>query len=278
MLQFETKDRLAKVSQDKYKHNVYIVSVFSKKTYKLLKRYHVSGLPQVTSYTALVQYAKAHQLSLSVSEQSEGSESLEDCADNGKPNVPESSTIQGDTLFIDVETTGLGYRDEIIEIAIIDSSERVLLNTLVKPTRPIPKESIKIHGITNDMVKDAPSFLDVWKKILKIVKGKALYFYNAEFDCRQILQSFGTPFKSRQTISYLNMFKCSSVNCLMMEYADYWGDYDPYHCSYRWQSLLDACNQQKIDCEGLPNHRALGDAIKTRRLWSVRDKWTHLLF
>lgn len=275
MLQFETKDRLAKVER---KQNVDVVSIFSKKTGKLLQTYYVTSLPQVTSYTALVQYAKAHQLSLSASEQSEGSESLEDCADNGKPNVPESSTIPGDTLFIDVETTGLGYRDEIIEIAIIDSSERVLLNTLVKPTRPIPKESIKIHGITNDMVKDAPSFLDVWKKILKIVKGKVLYFYNANFDCRQILQSFGTPFKSRDMISYPSMFKCSSVNCLMMEYADYWGDYDPYHHSNRWQSLLDACSQQKIDCEGIPNHRALGDAIKTRRLWSVRDKWTHLLF
>ncbi|HHJ4165905.1 TPA: exonuclease domain-containing protein, partial [Raoultella ornithinolytica] len=51
-------------------------------------------------------------------------------------------------LFIDTETTGLGEDAEIVEICIIDSHGSIMLNTLIKPTKPIPDEAIAIHGIT----------------------------------------------------------------------------------------------------------------------------------
>lgn len=271
---FETKYRIAQVKRIGINS---IVQVFDRKTKQLLHTYHLRTVPDdFTSYTALVKYAKANQLTLSTSELLEASKNLDSSVDSVIPfNVPASQTI-GDTLFIDVETTGLGYRDEVIEIAIVDVRENVLFNSLIKPSKPISPQSTKIHGITNEMVKDAPSFLQVWKKILNIVKDKDLYFYNCDFDCRMIMQSFDCDFKSKSSICYKHLFKCKSVNCLMIDYAEFWGEYSIYHGSYAWQKLIEACIQQNISIDDVPNHRALGDAVKTSRLWSKRGEWTHL--
>ncbi len=67
--------------------------------------------------------------------------------------------LDNDYLFIDTETTGLGDDAEIVEICIIDSHGFIMLNTLIKPTKPIPDEAIAIHGITNEMVAFAPAGL-----------------------------------------------------------------------------------------------------------------------
>ena len=62
--------------------------------------------------------------------------------------------------FIDLETTGINLSsDRIIEIAIVkvlpDNTRRVK-RKLINPLIPIPAASSAIHGITDDMVKDAP--------------------------------------------------------------------------------------------------------------------------
>lgn len=52
-------------------------------------------------------------------------------------------------VYLDTETTGLGSTDEIIEISIIDDDGSTLLETLVKPSQPIPADSTRVHGITD---------------------------------------------------------------------------------------------------------------------------------
>jgi DNA polymerase III epsilon subunit-like protein len=53
--------------------------------------------------------------------------------------------IEGDCLLLDTETTGVGDGDEVCEITILDASGTPLLNTLVRPTQPIPAEATGIH-------------------------------------------------------------------------------------------------------------------------------------
>lgn len=66
-------------------------------------------------------------------------------------NLMNSWLINSDNFVIlDTETTGLDEHDEIVEVAVIDMSGKVLLNTLVNPIQPIPYEATQIHGITND--------------------------------------------------------------------------------------------------------------------------------
>lgn len=59
-------------------------------------------------------------------------------------------------VFVDTETTGLNKDDEIIENYIVDAYGAILLDSLVKPTKPIPPEATMINGITNKDVMRAP--------------------------------------------------------------------------------------------------------------------------
>ena len=63
--------------------------------------------------------------------------------------------------ILDTETTGLYDDAEIVEISIIDENGGVLLDTLVKPLKPIPAEATAIHGITNEMVATAPTWVAI---------------------------------------------------------------------------------------------------------------------
>jgi DNA polymerase-3 subunit epsilon len=65
--------------------------------------------------------------------------------------------ISQNPVYLDTETTGLEKSDEIIEISIIDAAGQVLLNSLVRPSKPIPMNATAIHGISNDQVQKAPA-------------------------------------------------------------------------------------------------------------------------
>ncbi|MEG4026450.1 MULTISPECIES: 3'-5' exonuclease [unclassified Microcoleus] len=81
---------------------------------------------------------------------------------------------QNDWVILDTETTGL-YDAQIVEIAIIDRLGEMLLNTLVKPSIPIPPEAAYLHGISDAMVGDPPSFPEVYPRIVEVLKDKRVF-------------------------------------------------------------------------------------------------------
>jgi DNA polymerase III subunit epsilon len=97
--------------------------------------------------------------------------------------------------FIDLETTGTNLgTDRIVEIAIVkilpdgtQSIKRKLLN----PEIPISQTSIDIHGITNEMVKDAPTFRQVANELKQMLDGCDLGGYNSNrFDIPLLVEEF----------------------------------------------------------------------------------------
>lgn len=73
-------------------------------------------------------------------------------------------------LYYDTETTGVKQdRDRIIEIAVYDATQDKSFCSFVNPQMPIPMESTEITGITDEMVKEAPSFAEVGKQFLDFV-------------------------------------------------------------------------------------------------------------
>lgn len=88
---------------------------------------------------------------------------------------------------LDTETTGLSPDGggKICEIAVsVSQNGRVVeeFSTLLNPGFPMSPAVIAIHGITNEMVKDAPSFADVLPRLLGILDGCVLVAHNADFD------------------------------------------------------------------------------------------------
>lgn len=96
--------------------------------------------------------------------------------------------------FIDVETTGLSPRTaRICEVAAISfrGEDRVAsLAELVNPGLPIPAEVSKIHGITDDMVKDSPAFGAVAPRLLALLENSVIVAHNAEFDLAFLSMEF----------------------------------------------------------------------------------------
>ncbi len=89
-----------------------------------------------------------------------------------------------DFLLLDTETTGLlkNPNAEIIELSVVSSKRDVLFNSLIKPKYKIPREIGNYTGIFNKDVKDAPVFSDVYNDLKKVIQGKRLVAFNANFD------------------------------------------------------------------------------------------------
>ncbi|MEG4801328.1 3'-5' exonuclease [Microcoleus sp. ARI1-B5] len=149
-----------------------------------------------------------------------------------------------DWVILDTETTGL-YDAEIVEIAIIDRTEETLLDTLIKPSIPIRAEVTDIHGITDVMVADAPTFPEVYSTDAAL-KDKRVLIYNSAFDIKILNHCC-----QLHNLPSLRLRKRS--DCLMEWAAQWKGDWSYYHSYYRYVPLNG-------------NHRALGDCTAALKL------------
>lgn len=158
-------------------------------------------------------------------------------------------------LVFDTETTGLikhpdakpELQPKIVEFGgvLIDSKgvEIDSFETLINPGRAIPEETIKVHGITDEMVKDEPSFLEVQPKIAALFKqADIMVAHNLSFDTGMLLLEL-------EEIGLMN-FPWPALNfCTVQENVGYYG--------YRVK-LVDLYS----DVLGIPlvqNHRAIDD-------------------
>jgi DNA polymerase-3 subunit epsilon len=85
-------------------------------------------------------------------------------------------------VIFDTETTGTDPKfDRIVEFAAVKlrpDGRRVRMRTLVDPKVPIPPEASRIHGITDEAVKGAPTLVETAADILKFIEGADLAGYN----------------------------------------------------------------------------------------------------
>lgn len=162
---------------------------------------------------------------------------------------------EGNFVVLDTETTGL-ERGEICQIAIINSSAEVLLDTLVKPVNPIPFNATQIHGITDEMVQDAPGFVDLLAQLRTILNQTNVIVYNAVYDRKMLHQSAEAAAIDRTDWKLLSDWWCA-----MEAFAQIYGDWNSYRHSYRWQKLTTAARYYRIPVNNA--HSALGDCLMT---------------
>jgi len=158
-------------------------------------------------------------------------------------------------LILDTETTGLGSDDEVVQVALTDVWGKPILYSLARPTKLIPAEATKIHGITNSHVRNVPTGGEVVRQLVEIAGNRPVCIYNAEFDVRMIRQTaraWGISIPSFRDL------------CVMKLFAEYVGEWNSYRRDWKWQKLSDAA--RRCDLGGFSAHDALGDAQMTAKL------------
>ncbi len=91
-------------------------------------------------------------------------------------------------IVLDTETTGLSAEggDRIIELGCVELLNRKLtgnnLHLYFNPGRDSHEDALKVHGITNEFLKDKPKFADMAPQILEYLQGAEIIIHNAAFD------------------------------------------------------------------------------------------------
>ncbi|GBF23193.1 DNA polymerase III polC-type [Candidatus Gastranaerophilus sp. (ex Termes propinquus)] len=123
-------------------------------------------------------------------------------------------------IVLDVETTGLDYtREKIIEFAAVKLVNGEVIEqyeTLINPQQHIRKSSIAIHGITEEMVQDAPNEEEVFPKILEFIGEYPLVAHNAIFDFSFLNRASKRLYNKPLTNKYIDtqeMFKEVHPQC-----------------------------------------------------------------
>ena len=156
--------------------------------------------------------------------------------------------------ILDIETTGGQYNEEgITEIAIYKFDGHEVIDqfiSLINPEKPIQPFVVKLTGINNAMLRSAPKFYEVAKRIIEITEGCILVAHNASFDYRILRTEFnrlGYDFKM-PTLCTVELSKK-----LILEQP-----------SYSLGKLVRSLGIPMAD-----RHRASGDALATVQLFKL---------
>lgn len=103
--------------------------------------------------------------------------------------------LKNPLVFFDLETTGINItRDRIVEISLLKvhpNGKEESKTRRVNPEMPIPPESTAIHGITDEDVKDCPTFKQVAKSLAEMLEGCDMSGFNSSrFDVPMITEEF----------------------------------------------------------------------------------------
>lgn len=147
--------------------------------------------------------------------------------------------------FIDLETTGVNLgTDRIVEIAIVKiltDGTKSIKRKLVNPGMPIPKEASDIHGISDEMVKDAPLFKQIAQELKQMLDGCDLSGYNSNrFDIPLLMEEFlraqvDFDMKGRKLLDVQNIFHKMEPRTLSAAYK--------FYCS----KILEGAHSAEVD-------------------------------
>lgn len=132
---------------------------------------------------------------------------------------------------IDLETTGINLgSDRIVEIAIVKiypDGKKQIKRKLLNPEIPISAVSVEMHGITNEMVKDAPNFRQAANEIKQFLENCDLAGYNSNrFDIPLLAEEFlrvglDFDFSHRKLIDVQKIFHMMEQRTLSAAYKFY---------------------------------------------------------
>ena len=171
----------------------------------------------------------------------------------GLRTVHASSLALGEAPYVvfDVETTGSaagkgGAITEFGALKLVRGEVVDQFSTLVNPGRPIDPFVVRLTGITDRMVSDAPSISEVMPRFEEFVEGCVLVGHNVHFDCSFVTAARGGTPLPNEVLDTLKLARCLV----------------PGLKRYRLSSLVSHFGVRQA-----PNHRALSDAAATTEVF-----------
>lgn len=192
---------------------------------------------------------------------------LKDLPDYSFSNITRTTRLDSifPLVFLDVETTGLyPSKSEIVEVSAIKFEAGMVpvscFTTLCKPSKPIPEEASSVNHITDDMVKDAPSFREIAPALTEYLQGCNVAGHNLDFDLRFIFAHGADLPEGKRFYDTLDLAH------LTIQKSQIW--------NYKLDTL---CDHYRIRRE--KSHRSLSDCYATSKLFSnlVFDKTSRRL-
>ena len=146
--------------------------------------------------------------------------------------------LKNPLLFFDIESTGLNIAsDRIVEISIVKVSpggpgqpnDVEVKTRRINPTIPITPGAQAVHGISDEDVKDCPTFKQVAKSLAKLMEGCDIAGYNSlKFDIPMLAEEFlragvDFDFRKRKLVDVQNIFHKKEQRTLKAAYKFYCG-------------------------------------------------------
>jgi DNA polymerase-3 subunit epsilon len=155
-------------------------------------------------------------------------------------------------IFLDTETTGLSAEngDRVIEIGCVELLHRKLtgnnLHFYLNPERDSHEDALRVHGITNEFLKDKPKFGEVVDQFLEYIEGAEVIIHNAPFDIGFLNKELELQGRKPLT-TYIE----GVIDTLVMAKEMFPG---------KRNSLDSLCDRLEVDNSGRTLHGALLDA------------------
>lgn len=144
-------------------------------------------------------------------------------------------------IVIDIETTGYEYRDDVLQVSVIDGDGRILLNSYVKPyynSRWLPESGITY--IPPEKVADAPELHELIPQLKGVLEScDTVIGYNTGF-----VMSF----------LYFLEYSGKEVKDLMLEFAPVYGEWMDSMQDYKWQSLGTCAHYYGFDWNSMEDY------------------------
>lgn len=164
--------------------------------------------------------------------------------------------------FLDVETTGLRpqFGDRVCEVAVLRcQGDQVLdaMQQLVNPERPMGRGAYAVHGISDEMVRDAPKFGDIAPEVLALLDGAVLVGHNTRFDLGFMAAELALLQAELPPLIALDTLRLARRS---------------YRLSGYGLEVLARALDVQVSGQA---HRAMGDVLRTRALLQrlVHDLW-----
>ena len=134
-------------------------------------------------------------------------------------------------IFFDLETTGVDTaHDRIVEISMVKvgvDGQKQVKTRRINPEMPIPAEATAVHGITDEDVKNEPTFKQIAKSLAQFIEGCDFGGFNSNrFDLPVLVEEFmragvDVDFKRRKYVDVQNIFHKKEQRTLVAAYKFY---------------------------------------------------------